>query len=204
MSSVLAPTGVRPVGKKGYAPYDGAYTQYALTSNNSAALAMGDLVALVGGTVVPVTASPVASTLSANTPIGIFMGVNYFDNLHGRPFVNSQILQANCITAGYTNVQVLVEDDPSGRYVVQANGPVTVANIGAAIALTNFGASDLVVKTSRVEADAASISTSSATTLAMKIIGIDPTTDNAPGDAFTKILVQWNSAVHYWAVQGAH
>lgn len=205
MSLVFAPTGLRFVGTLGNNPFSGGTTAYPLTTNNTVALAMGDPVALVAGSITKVAATPVSGTLSANTPVGFVLGFEYNNPLTPQSnFTCSQILPANAISSlGFTNVVVLVADAPDARFAIQANGSVTTAlGLGATIAL-GFTAADTLMKTSRVYADFATLS-QSATTLALKITGFVKDQDNAPGDANTKLICKWNSAVHYYSVSGTH
>jgi hypothetical protein len=203
MSLVYQPTGLRLAGARSSEPWHGATTIYPLTSNNTVALAVGDPVALVAGSIVPVTANPASGTVSANTPIGVVMGFEYTDNVNRRYFVCSQILVANAITSAlYTNVQVLVADAPNERFVIQANGPITAADLGLNIDMGGFNADDLVNRTSRVFAVAADVATTA--TLPLRIVGFDKDPSNTPGDAFTKIWVSWNAGVQGFAQAGTH
>lgn len=202
MSATSQPTGLRPIGRLANTPYEGGTTQYSLTTNNTNAVAIGDFVALVGGSITVPTTNPASATLSANTPIGVVMGFEYQDPARG--FVCSQLLKANAISSlGFTAIKVIVADDAGARFVIQANGSVTQANIGSAINMGGFNSDDLVVKTSRIFADTGTISATT-NTLSLKIVAIDPTTDNAVGDAFTKIWVKWNAGVHYDTFSAAH
>lgn len=203
MSSVLQPTGLRVIGRLGNVPYEGGLTAYPLTTNNATKLAVGDAVALVAGSIVPLTATPVAGTLSANSPVGVVAGFEYTDPSRG--FVCSQKLAANAITnLLYTNVQVLVVSDPEARFVIQSDGPVTAAQVGSNASLAGFGAADMVLGTSRMKLDSTTITTSGADTKALRIVGIEKSVDNAAGDAFTKVVVKWNAGVHSDTLAGSH
>lgn len=196
MSATLAPTGLRPVRKLSAGYMSGGFSEFPLTTDNAAALAIGDPVALNAGTISSVAATP-TTTRSVNSPIGVFMGASYIDPVTG--FHNTPYLPANSVTAGHQNIKVYVCDDPNMLFEVQADGTVAAADLGKAIALTGFGSADAAAKTSRVKADHATISNLAAATSAMKIHGFVGTPDNAPGDAFTRILVRWNAGVHQYA-----
>ncbi len=203
MSLVYQPTGLRLAGSRASEPWHGATTLYPLTTNNTVAIAVGDQVALIGGSIVACTANAAAGTLSANTPIGVALGFQYTDNVNRRYFVNSQILAANAISSLlYTNVQVLVADSPNERFVVQANGPITAADLGLNIDLGGFNSADLVNRTSRVYAVAADAATTA--TLPLRIVGFDHDPSNVPGDAYTKIWVSWNAGVQGFGIAGTH
>jgi hypothetical protein len=201
MSLVYQPVGLRLAGARANEPWHGATTLYPLTTNNTNSIAVGDPVALVGGSITVPTANAAAGTVSANTPIGVALGFQYTDNINRRYFVTSQILAANAISSlGYTNIQVFVADSPNERFVVQANGPVTAAHLGYNIDLGGFNSDDLVNRTSRVYAVAADAATTS--TLPLRIVGFDHDPSNTPGDAYTKIWVSWNAGVHAFAQGG--
>lgn len=206
MSSTYQPTGLRLVGTAANGPYEGGVTAYPLTTNNTAKLAVGDIVALVAGSIAPIAAAPVSGTLSANTPVGVIVGFKYTDPINpGRALVTSQILAANAISnLGYVNVVVYVADGVGERFTVQANGPVVAADLGGTIAPAGFGAADLLTRTSRVYADVATIDVSSTSTKALRIVGFDKDVANSAGDSYTKLIVSWNRAVHYFDQAGAH
>lgn len=200
MSSTLAPTGLRPVRKLSSGYMSGGFTEFPLTTDNSAALAMGDPVAFNAGTIASVTDTP-TTTRSANTPVGVFMGASYIDPVTG--LHNTQYLPASAVTKGYTNIKVYVCDDPNMIFECQADGAVAASNVGAAIALKNFGAADSSVKTSRVELDHTTIVVTAAATTAMKIHGIVNTPGNVAGDTYTRVLVRWNFGVHQYQQSAA-
>lgn len=201
MSSVLQPTGLRPQSPLGNGPYSGGSTEYPLTTNNTSALAVGDYVSLVGGSIVVPTASP-STTMSANSPVGVVLGIKYEDPVNpGRSLVTSQILPANAISnLNLKNVTVLVADDPHARFVVQADGSVPATALGKTVDLA-IGTPDLVARSSRAKAVASTVGTTA--TRACKIVGFDRNQDNAPGDAYTKLIVKWNSGVHLYSLGSA-
>ena len=203
MSLVYQPTGLRMQGERANATFAGGTTLYPLTTNNTSAIAVGDVVAFVAGSITLPAANAAAGTVGANTPIGVVLGFEYTDNVNRRPFVCSQILAANAISSAlYTNVRVLVADNPSARFLVQANGPVTLAQVGSNIDLGGFASADLVARTSRIFAVAADIAFTA--TLPVRILSIDADPTNVAGDAFTKIWVSWNANTHSFSQAGSH
>jgi hypothetical protein len=191
--------GLRPAGKIA-GVNQGTFTQYPLTTNNTQAIAMGDLVAFVAGSIVKVAASP-TTTLSANTPIGVFQGVTYTDTIgHFHP---SEFLPANAVTAGITNILVFVQDDPNATFEVQADGTIPASALMNAAALLGFASTDSVVKSSRVVLDHTSLSTSSSSTAAVKIMKFVTDPNNAAGDTYTRVVVKWNQGVHLFQIAGA-
>lgn len=202
MSAVNQPVGLQLTGKRSNDFYQGGLTRYALTTNNTVAIAKGDPVALVGGSIVAVAANPASGTLSANTPIGVVVGFEYQDPNRG--FVCKPLLVANAVSSSlFTAITVLVSDDVIARYVIQANGSVTAAQVGATINMGGFNADSTLFNVSRVYADTATLQqNNTSNTKALRIIGIDPQVGNAPGDAFTLIQVCWNSGVHAFTFAG--
>lgn len=202
MSSLYQPTGLQMQGVRANAPYQGAITRYNLTTNNTVAIAKGDPVALVTGSITAVAANPASGTLSANTPIGVVVGFEYQDPNRG--FVCTPLLVANAVSSALlTNITVLVADEPTERFQIQCNGPVASSFVGGTVQMGGFNADSAQFKVSRVFADSATLSTATGTQ-ALRILQIDPGTDNAPGDAFTRIWVTWNNAVHYLSQAGSH
>lgn len=207
MSAVLQPTGLRFYRSSSNSSTDGSTNQFPVVTNNSALIAAGDPVALVGGSIVALTASPISGTLNANTPIGVIQnGFNYTNPSVAQQAFNPQswLPIGSISTLAFTNVFALVTDDPSATFIIQANGSVAETSLGAAAALGGFASSvGNPYGTSRVYLDTATISQTT-NTLALKIVGLCKDIDNAWGDAFTKLIVRWNSGVHYYATPNAH
>jgi hypothetical protein len=200
MSQVQSPNGLRPVKTGGDSHNAGTVNHYPLTTDNSAVIAIGDLVALVSGSIAPVAANPAAGTLSANSPVGVFLGVKYDDGNQER---FRAVAPIDVHTAAVGSVDVTVYDDLNAVFSVQANGTLAASVIGQNIGLGGFASSDVANKTSRLYADTATLSKSSSSTAPFKIIGFDTTSGNAPGDAFTQILVRYNANVHAFTLAGS-
>lgn len=197
------PTGLQMQGNRSNSPYSGELTQYPLTTNNTVIISKGDSVALVGGSIVAVTANPAAGTLGANTPIGVVVGFEF--QVKNLGFRTASSLAPNQISAGLVSqVVVIVADNPSARFTIQANGSVAASALGATIGMGGFGADDTTYGVSRVFADTATLNLTSGSTQPFRIVGFDHTVGNAPGDAFTTLLVSWNANVHYFSQAGAH
>jgi hypothetical protein len=191
MAAIAGPYGLRPVQLVGGLPFAGATKTYPLTANQTAAYYFGDPVGLVGGNVVPITATP-TTTAGPNSPIGVFCGCEYEDNLKG--FVNAQWLPANAVSAGLKKIKIKVCHDPSVVMMVQANGPVTADKLGLNAALTGIGTGSTSNGNSKVALDAASAAV--AATLAVRIVGFPDSGYSVVGDAFTDVHVIWNAGVH--------
>jgi hypothetical protein len=170
---------------------------YPLTANQVKGFFFGDPVGLIAGQPTPLAATP-TTTLSANSPIGVFMGAEWQDPIRG--FVNAQYLPANVITGGATKVKLKICDATNLVMVVQADGPVPISNIGMNAALQNFAAGSTVTGDSTVSLVSASIAVTA--TLAVRIYDFvynaapSPGASSMPGDPFTDVLVLWNFGVH--------
>ena len=201
MSNVASPYGLQPIIKTGSQVDNCAYTTYPMTANYASVIGMGDPVALVGASITGVAASP-TTTFSANTPIGVFMGVSYQDPALG--FVNRAFLPANAVNNGLTNIMIKVADDPSYIFKVQATGPVAANKLGAGVALktSSLNSASIVNGSSAVSVDSTTVAFSGSSTLAFKIIGFATNPSSIPGDNFTDLLVRWNAGVHAYNQAG--
>jgi hypothetical protein len=159
-----------------------------VTVNSATGFFFGDPVGLVGGSVVPVTASPTVA-LTASSPIGVFMGCEYQDPVRG--FVNAQSFPAGGITAGLKNVKFKIADNPDLIFKVQSSGTVAATAIGLNAALVP-GAGNVATGDSTFAAGAAATTTG----IALRIVGFLDMPGSTPGDAFTDLLVKWNVGVH--------
>lgn len=218
MAKTLSPYGMLPVKKLG-AGYDNDGTsEFPMTSNVSVAIATGDPVGLVSGTVVAVTATP-TTTQSSSTPIGVFMGVSYQDPALG--FVNRNYIPANLYNTlnGYgsqysSSIKVKVADNPDYVFAIQADASVAATGLGGTIALAasetvagmtvGIGNSNAVTGQSLLVASATSLKQDGTATQALKIVGFATNPSSAPGDTYTDLLVKWNAGVHYWAQSAGH
>lgn len=192
MSAVSAPYGLRPVKKLGGLAYAGAIREIKMTANSAAGIFTGDLVSVTSGEPAAATATP-TTTRSANTPIGVCVGVRYTDVTTKQEY-HSQYFPAGGITAGHTNVYIKVCEDPDMMFMVQASAAMDRTDIGMNCALTNFSAGSTRTGLSGVQLDAA---TEAATTsLAVRIVDVVENGQSTGGDAYTDMLVVFNHGVH--------
>jgi hypothetical protein len=191
MSQIASPYGMRPVQTFGGLDFAGAIRSYPLTVDQAGAFYFGDPVGLSGGQPQVLAASPVAGTVSVNSPIGVFMGCEYQDPIRG--FVNAQMFPAHGVQAGYTGVRFKILDYPWAVFKIQANGSVPQTAIGLKTAIVGFGTGNNATGNSSVAASSAVAVTA---TFALHIVGFPKDPNNAPGDPFTDILVTWNFGTH--------
>jgi hypothetical protein len=188
MAQTATPYGLRPVQLHGGLPYSGAIRSYPVTTGPASAIFFGDPVGLVGGQIVPVTASPTVA-LTASSPIGIFMGCEWQDPVRG--FVNAQYCPAGLVAAGATKIKFKILDYIKVVMRVQASGPVAATAIG-------LNAPLIVGPGSTATGDSTFTMGAAATTtgIALRIVGFPDMPGSAPGDPFTDVLVMWNDGVH--------
>ena len=200
MATVQAPYGLRPINLIGGQSFTGGtIRKYAMTVNSATGIFFGDVVKIADGEPSALTTTPTTSTKGV---VGVAVGVTYTDpTLKYTQF--AQYLPANAVNAGYTNILISVIDDPDQLYQVQADGPVTRAEIGNNSALGNFSNGSTTTGNSKVNISATTANTS---TLAVRIVDLvdGAPTFSTPGDLFTDCIVKFNFGVHsYYQADGS-
>ena len=135
MAATASPFGLRPTNLIGGQPYNGgSIRQYHVKANNSAAIFNGDLVVLSSaGLPAAVSSTPEANELAATsdngTPgiVGVMVGAKYVDDNGVQQF--RQFLPANATTAGFTEIKIMVNDDPRQLYKIQGNNSLGTFNV---------------------------------------------------------------------------
>lgn len=199
MASIASPYGLKPVNLIGGQTYGGSTRDIRLSTNNAAAIYNGDVIQLsAAGNPAALSATPTAGTTAGI--VGVCLGVRY-TNPATRQSNWAQFLPANAITNGYTDVFIIVADDPDLVFQIQgtaafgtltngANGAIGKnAALGfgtAGSATTGNSGVNLVVGTNGA-------SLASTNTLAMRVVGVVQGTEL---DAFPEILVKFNQGVH--------
>lgn len=198
MARVLSPYGLRPVKMIGGSPFADANREFKLSTNNSAAIYTGDIIQLTNAG----NPQALAATITAGTTagvVGVCVGVR-FVNPSTRQSLYAQYLPANAITAGYTDVFIMVADDPNTEFRVQGSaafGSLTngaAGAIGKNAALGNFGGNIATgLSTVNVIVGSNGGSLANTNTLAVRITGVVPGTELDP---FPELLVKFNGAAH--------
>lgn len=199
MAKTASPYGLRPVKKLGGAPYNNALREIKLSTNNATAIFAGDVIQLTAAG----NPQPLGATITAGTTagvVGVCQGVRYVNPGTKQPMWGRN-LPANAITGGYTDVFVLVADDPELVFQVQGSAAFgTLTNgangaVGKNAALGNFGAGNAATGNSGVNlvvgANGASLAATPA--LAVRIVEVVPGTELDP---FPELLVKFNGAAH--------
>ena len=198
MAAILSPYGLKPVNLMGGRPFAGSTREFKVSTNNSAAIYNGDIVQLTSaGNPQSLSATPTAGTTSGI--VGVCMGVRYVTPGLKQPQW-AQFLPAGAITAGYTDVFVIVADDPDTVFQVQGSAAFGTLTNGAAgafgknAALGNFGGSTTTGNSSVnlvVGVNGASLALTA--TLAMRVMGVVAGTEL---DLFPDLLVKFNATTH--------
>lgn len=199
MANVASPYGLKPVNLLGGQPFAGSTREIKLSTNNSAAIFNGDIIQLsAAGNPAAISSTPTAGTTAGI--VGVCVGVRYVNPATKQPLW-AQYLPANAITNGYTDVFLMVADDPDLVFQVQGtaafgtltNGAAGAVGKNAALGFGTAGSTatgnsgvNLVVGTNGA-------SLASTNTLAMRIVGVVPGTEL---DTYPEILVKWNLGVH--------
>lgn len=203
MASVSSPYGLRPVGLIGGQPFAGSTREFKLSTNNSAGIYNGDVIALSSaGNPAAISSTPTGGTTVGI--VGVCVGVRYVTPSLKQPMY-AQFLPANAITAGYTDVYIIVADDPDTVFQVQGSAAFGTLTNGAAgavgknAALGNFSAGSTTTGNSGVNVVVGSNGGSLAdtSTLAVRILGVVSGTET---DSYPDLLVKFNLGVHSYTL----
>jgi hypothetical protein len=123
-----------------------------------------------------------AGTAAADL-LGVFAGVEYV-GADGKPVVET-FWPAGGVP-GATNVRAWVYDDPAIEFLVQADGSVPQAAIGAQSDISNVGNN----ANGRSTATLSSALAAAAAQAQFRVTSFDLSLDNVPGDAYTKVFVK--------------
>ena len=203
MSTIASPYGLKPIGKLGSGTYSGGTARaFRLTADNSIAMYLNGPVTMAAGALNGIGASGTAGTASINLALGVVVGIQYTDPVM-KYTLFGQYIPVNCITAGYTNVIVFVNDNPDELFQIQGAGSIAQAAIGWNAALTFASAT---VPGSSVTGISSVSLTAPANTdaLMMRVVDIVNQSSlqggfaSSPGDAYTDVIVKWNFGAHIY------
>lgn len=191
MAAIASPYGLRLAKRLGETNQRHGFNQYKIASGYATDLKVGDVVKLVtGGTLEKDTGTTTA------TPIGVFIGCSYTDSAFG--FVNKAQWVSGTVAA---DAMAYVVDDPDAIFQMQANGSLNQNALNTNAALVQ-GAGNLALGRSGVALNAGSIANTA--TLPVRIVGfVNIPGFSAMGDAFTDVLVRFNTHVSRTATGNA-
>jgi hypothetical protein len=211
MSSNSTPYGLIPKQKLGFGYYNGAFREYPVKANNSAAIFNGDLVVLsTAGLPSAVAASPTAIKIPATAAdatagiMGVCVGCRYIDSNGVTQFDN--FLPANLVTGGATEVFVRVADDPDLIFQVKGTAALGTFNSGtdgsgfagavgmnAALDYNTSGSTSTGKSGVALAVGANGGSLAATSTLAVRIVEVVPGTE---ADDYPEFFVKLNVGVH--------
>lgn len=192
MANTASATGLKPVNLVGGGPFQGGTIRMFPLFDNVATGFFNGQIILIGATGQPVaaTGTPVAATVGV---VGVCTGVSYVSPTG--EYRQDQSLPANAITAGYKDVQIMVNDDPN--VVMQIQGTTSYATLALAQAAVGCNAPVAVFSgnaaTGNSEMSLTNASAAATATLAFRIMGFVPGTET---DTYPEILVKFNFGVH--------
>lgn len=192
MSSVAGPFGLRAVIKAGGTPAS-LSVQGTITSGTATSIGEGDPVKLLNGVIVRANGLIGTDTVGI---LGTFMGVEYTD-ANGRRQESNQWVGGTVATS----IVCFYTDDPFITYEIQANGPVTQAQVGGECDMTTTTL-NTTTGLSNVALDTVGQFSQSGAAKLLRIVGFSPAADNVPGDAFTIVRVQIAKPMYAFGVVG--
>lgn len=206
MALTLSPYGLKPVNLVGGQSFAGSTREVKVSTNNAAAIYNGDVIQLSSaGNPAALAATPTAGTTSGI--IGVCLGVRYVNPATKQPLF-AQYLPANAITAGYTDVFLVVADDPDLVFQVQGtaafgsltNGAAGAVGKNAALGFATAGSDATGNSGANLVIGVNGASLALTATLAMRIVGVVAGTETA---AFPELLVKFNQGTHsYYLATG--
>jgi hypothetical protein len=160
-----------------------------MSVNSATAIFTGDIVLIGAASAGQPTPATATVTTSTGGVLGVCVGVRYVDPVL-KYAVNASYLPANAITNGYTDVFIIVNDDPDQLYAIQATGSVANTTRGwqAPVDMGTAGSTATGQSGVRLGTPAKTA------TLAMRIVDfIDA------GSNYTDCIVKFNAGVHMYA-----
>ena len=187
MAASATPMGAEPVGGlSACGSFSGKVRHMKIANAYGTAIFYGDFVKLVSsGTVEKDTGTATA------TPVGIFMGCFYTDPSTTQPTFN----QTYPASTAADDIVAYVLDDPDCVFKMQADGSLAQTALGNNIGIVQTAGSTTIGR-SKNAADASTAATTN--TLPLRIIEFVDGPDSAVGDAFTDILLTYNSGMHQY------
>lgn len=192
MANIASATGLKPVNLVGGGPFQGGTIRmFPLFTNATAGFFNGQIIQIdANGEPVAAIGTPTTTTAGV---VGVCTGVSYVSPTG--EYRQDQYLPANAITAGYKDVQIMVNDDPN--VVMQIQGTTAYATVAAAQVAVGKNAPVTVFTgdsaTGNSQMSLTNGNAAATGTLAFRIMGFVPGTET---DAFPEILVKFNFGVH--------
>ena len=184
MSSSATPHGATPVGSLVSCAYNAKVTHYKIKSAYGTSIFYGDVVKWADDN--PNTTIAKDTGTTACTPIGIFLGCAYTDPTTSQ-FTPNQYFPASTAAS---DIVAYVASDPFLIMQMQCDGAADQDDLGKNCAIVQTAGSTSIGR-SKVAVDISTVATTA--TLPVKIIDFVDGPDSAIGDAYTDVLVVFNS-----------
>lgn len=188
MASTATPYGLRPINLVGGQAFNGGAIRHVpMTVNHATAIYTGDVIIIGAASAGQPSAATATVTTSTGGVMGVCVGVSYIDPAQ-KILIHAQYLPGGAVTAGYTDIKILVNDDPDQLYMVQGAGSIAATVRGYQAALGNFGGNAATgLSTINLVAPARTA------TLAMRVVDFVDA-----GSAFTDVIVKFNAGVQMY------
>ena len=184
MSSSATPHGATPVGSLVSCAYNAKVTHYKIKSAYGTSIFFGDVVKWADDN--PNTTIAKDTGTTACTPIGIFLGCAYTDPTT-KQFTPNQYFPASIAAS---DIVAYVASDPFLIMQMQCDCAADQDDLGKNCAIVQTAGSTSIGR-SKVAVDISTVATTN--TLPVKIIDFVDGPDSAIGDAYTDVLVVFNS-----------
>ena len=184
MSSSATPHGATPVGSLVSCAYNAKVTHYKIKNAYGTSIFFGDVVKWADDN--PNTTIAKDTGTTACTPIGIFLGCAYTDPTTSQ-FTPNQYFPASIAAS---DIVAYVASDPFLIMQMQCDGAADQDDLGKNCAIVQTAGSTSIGR-SKVAVDISTVATTN--TLPVKIIDFVDGPDSAIGDAYTDVLVVFNS-----------
>ena len=184
MSTSATPHGARPVGSIISCAFNNQVKHYKIKNAYATSIFYGDFVKLADDN--PNTTIQLDSGTTALTPIGIFLGCQYTDPTTGQ-FTPNQYFPASIAA---DDIVAFVAIDPYLIMQMQCDGAADQDDLGKNCAVVQTAGST-AIGNSKNSVDISTVATTN--TLPVKIIDFVDGPDSAVGDAYTDVLVMFNT-----------
>ena len=184
MSASATPHGAVPVGSLVSCAYNAKVTHNKIKSAYGTSIFYGDIVKWADDN--PNTTIAKDTGTTACTPIGVFLGCAYTDPTTNQ-FTPNQYFPASTAAS---DIVAYVASDPFVIMQMQCDGAADQDDLGKNCALVQTAGSTSIGR-SKNSVDISTVATTA--TLPVKIIDFVDGPDSAIGDAYTEVLVIFNS-----------
>ena len=184
MAASATPHGAVPVGSLVSCAYNAKVTHYKIKSAYGTSIFYGDIVKWADDN--PNTTIAKDTGTTACTPIGIFLGCAYTDPTTSQ-FTPNQYFPASTAAS---DIVAYVASDPFLIMQMQCDGAADQDDLGKNCAVVQTAGSTAIGR-SKNSVDISTVATTA--TLPVKIIDFIDGPDSAIGDAYTDVLVVFNS-----------